>query len=230
MGATTREQTSFRVRDDDGSESAATWRQAINIDDTLTVDTNYRVRFGITVGGMDGAVIGQLQYNLASAGWVDVNASSSVVQSVASPNVADNATITEQLDQGNTFVGNTSPTGLFDEVDGLVSSQDIALGEETEMEFCFTILSGDVADAQTLQLRVTHSGAALDTYTQTPTITVDEPATKATGIIFSTLSPGGDPKPPYASFAGKSPAGGGEALLLHMIQTGLYINHGASDG
>ena len=74
MGATTREQTSFRIRDDDGSESAATWRQAINVDDTLAVDTNFRIRFGYTIAGMDGAQACQLEYNLASAGWNPVNA------------------------------------------------------------------------------------------------------------------------------------------------------------
>ncbi len=228
MGATTREQTSFRLRDDDGSESAATFRQAINIDDTLTVDTNFRVRFGITHAGMIGDVTGQLQYNLASAGWNNVDASSSVVQSVASPNVADNATITEQLNQGNTFVGNTTPTGLFDEVDGLVSSQTIDVTEETEMEFCFTIISGDVTDLQTLQLRVSHNGAALTTYTQTPTITVSEPAgAKATGIIFSVLGPGVYPRPPYGSFAGKVAAGATVNRLLLINPPGLDGGFGA---
>ncbi len=176
MGATTREQTSFRCRDDDGSESAATWRQSINIDDTQDVDKNYRIRFGYTVGGMDGDITPQLEYNLASAGWVDVNATSSVVRSSASPNVADNATITEQLAQGKDFVANTTPNGGFDEVDGIVSSQSLATTEESECEFCYQIRSADVVDAQTLQLKITQAGSDFNTYTQTPTITVNEAA------------------------------------------------------
>ena len=215
MGATTYEQTSFRIRDDDGNETTATWRQAINTNDTLTVDTNYRIRFGITLAAMDGALAGQLQYNLAAAGWNNVTGASAVVQAVASPNVADAATITEQLAQGKTFTSNASPSGLFDEVDGAVASQSLTTTQETEMEFCFTIVSGDVADAQTLQLRVTRAGTALTTYTNTPTITVNEPAVKATGIIFSVLGPGGYPRPPYASFAGKVEAStGGEWEMI----------------
>ena len=184
MGATTREQTSFRIRDDDGSESAATWRQAINVDDTLAVDTNFRIRFGYTIAGMNGAQDCQLEYNLASAGWNPVNATSSVVRSSASSNVADNATITEQLDQGKTFTANTTPNGGFDEVDGLVASQSLLTTEECEVEYCFQIRSADVTDAQTLQLRITRAGTVFDTYTNTPTITVDE----TSGDI--SLSPG----------------------------------------
>jgi len=177
MGATTREQTSFRCRDDDGSESAATWRQLIDVDDTQNVDTNYRIRFGYTAAGMVGSVSAQLQYNLAGGGWVDVTATSDVVRSSASPNVADNATITEQLAQGKDFIANTTPTGGFDEVDGIVESQVLETTEESEAEFCYQIRSVDVTDAQTLQLKITHAGSDFDTY-QSPllTITVNEPA------------------------------------------------------
>ncbi len=176
MGATSREQTSFRLRNDDDSESAASWKQLINVDDTINVDENFRIRFGYTVGGMDGGQACQLEYNLAGAGWNPVNATSIVVRSFTTTHVADNATITEQLDQGNTFTANTTPNGGFDEVDGLVSSQDLVLGEECEVEYCVQIRSADVVDAQTLQLRITRAGSAFDTYTNEPTITVSEAA------------------------------------------------------
>lgn len=164
MGAAAWEETSFRVRNDDGDEAGATWRQLINVADTVPVDTNFRVRFGVTVTGMDSSVIGQLQYNLAGAGFNNVNATSSVVQSVASPNEADGATITEQLSQSKTFVANASPNGLFDEVDGVVASQAITTTQETEMEFCITIISGDVTNGQTIELRVIDNASAFATY------------------------------------------------------------------
>jgi hypothetical protein len=43
--ATLVEQEGFRFRTDDGSESAATWRQAQDVDDTITKEINFRLRF-----------------------------------------------------------------------------------------------------------------------------------------------------------------------------------------
>jgi len=46
--------------------------------------------------------------------------------------------------------------------------------ESTNIEYCIQIRSADVADSDTIQLRVSNAGVALTTYTQTPTITVNE--------------------------------------------------------
>ena len=165
----------FRGRNDDGNETTATWIEAANTDWTQAVDVNFRVRFVVKENNSaNPANFGcQLQYNLAAAGWNDVNATSSVVQSSASPNLADRAVLTQQLGSG------TFSAGAFDEVDGelteALDDTDIAQNTEGEYEFCVQIRSADVTDAQTLQLRlVWDSGAALTGYTQTPTITVSE--------------------------------------------------------
>lgn len=168
------EQTSFRLRNDDGNEADATWKQAINVNDTINVDENFRPRFGITVSDTNQSIGCQLEYNLAGAGWNAVNATSSVVQSSASPNVANGATITEQLDQSKTFTARFSPNGGFDEVDGLIANQSLTTTEEMECEYCVQIQSGDVTDGQTIELRISRAGTALDTYTNTPTVTVSE--------------------------------------------------------
>ena len=52
---------------------------------------------------------------------------------------------------------------------------DLAASGNCEPEFCVTIRSGDVANGQTLTLRVTDAGNAIAAYTDTPTITVSEP-------------------------------------------------------
>lgn len=44
-GGPTIEQEGYRFRNDDGSETAATWRQAQDVDDTIALDQNFRLRF-----------------------------------------------------------------------------------------------------------------------------------------------------------------------------------------
>ena len=164
------DQGKFRGRNDDGDETTATWKAAANTDWSQNVDENFRVRFLLseTAGGNPDDTC-KIQYNLASAGWVDVSASSSVVRSFASPNVADNAATTEQMAGTGTF-----ESGAFDEVDGGVSKTWSA-SRDTEHEFCMQIRSADVTNGQTLQLRCVRGGGTVyDTYTNTPTITVVE--------------------------------------------------------
>ena len=168
-------QVSFRLRNDDGSESAATWVAAINTNASLNVDTNYRVRFGVhNAGTASGDLVAQLQYNLASAGWNNVSGSSSVVRASLSTHFADDAATTEQMGGARTFL--TAEPGM-DEDNGRagelgVNIQDVT--EEWEVEYCFQIRSADVTNGQTLQLRLVNTATAFTTYTNTPTITVIE--------------------------------------------------------
>lgn len=165
-------QASFRARNDDGSETGATWKFGANVNWTQAVDENFRVRFLVQetgAGTLSGTFGGQLQYNLAAAGWNNVTASSSVVQAVASSNITDGVATTQQMGAG-TFVA-----GSIDEVDGNVANVSLSGDDETEVEYVLTIVSGDVTDAQTLQLRVIGLGddtTALTAYTNTPTVTV----------------------------------------------------------
>lgn len=164
------DQDSFRGRNDDGSETTATWKALVNTDWSQNVDENFRARFMLqeTAGGNPNNNF-HLQYNLAAAGWNNVTGASSVVRSFASANVADAAATTEQMAGPGTF-----EAGQFDEVDGAVSTT-FSASRETEHEWCLQIISGDVTNGQTLQLRVIYeAGGVLDTYTNTPTITVIE--------------------------------------------------------
>ena len=75
MPAAVRQQDAFRGRNDDGTEATATWIALINTNWSQAVDVNFRVRFNIhQSSGGGGPLVCQLQYNLASAGWVAVNA------------------------------------------------------------------------------------------------------------------------------------------------------------
>lgn len=173
-------QKTFRGRNDDGNETTATWIATAGTDWTQLVDTNFRIRFEVqeTAGCAGANKVWQLQYNLGGAGWVTVDGSSSVVRSSASGNLADAANLTDQLAVGTgTFQGATG----FDEVNGAAggNSMDVAASGHAEAEFCVQIRSGDVANGNTIQLRVTDAGVAFAAYDDTPTITVSEPQSQA---------------------------------------------------
>ena len=164
------DQHSFRIRNDDGNETTATWAAALNTDwQPPAVATNFRVRFCIdnSQGGQSGAFTPQLQYSKNSGAWTTVDGASSVIRSYASGNLADNAATTEQLAGPATFVA-----GAFDEADGALAAITLATTEETEVEFCVRVQIADVVTGDTIGLRVSDAGAALYSYTQTPTLTV----------------------------------------------------------
>jgi hypothetical protein len=173
-------QKTFRGRNDDGNETTATWKATQGTDWTQLVDTNFRIRFEVqeTAACAKNNVVWQLQYNKGGAGWVTVNASSSNVRSSASPNLADAANLTNQLTIGTgTFQGLTG----FDEVDGAAggASMDLVASGHAEAEYCVQIRGVDVADGNTIQLRITDSGVAFAAYDATPTITVSKPQSNA---------------------------------------------------
>ena len=167
-------QKAFRGRNDDGTEATATWKAAQNTNFSQIEDTAFRIRFEVqeTAGcAKANFTTIQLQRNLNSAGWVNVTASSTVVASVASPNVADGAATTNQLTVGTgTFVGG----GGFDEVNGVAGSNlmDVAASGHFEVEYSIQLLSAGVNPGDTVQLRVTDGGTAFAAYDATPTVTV----------------------------------------------------------
>lgn len=58
----TLEQEGFRWRNDDGSESVATWRQSQDVDDTVAADTNVRLRVLVNATGDVASKKFKLQY------------------------------------------------------------------------------------------------------------------------------------------------------------------------
>ncbi len=58
----TLEQEGFRFRNDDGSEAAATWRQAQDVNDTIAKDTNIRLRVLVNATGDPASNQYQLEY------------------------------------------------------------------------------------------------------------------------------------------------------------------------
>jgi hypothetical protein len=162
------DQDSFRALNDNGDEATATWRATANTNWTQIVDKTFRVRFLVqeTAGAADSNKSFQLEYSLNGGGWNDVTGASLVVETAATANVTDAVDTTQQLGSG-TFV---TPNAGFDEADGLVGGASLDFGgnDEVEVEYSLQIVGTDVSNGDTIQLRV----KALDTYTNTPTITV----------------------------------------------------------
>jgi hypothetical protein len=169
--------THFRGRDDDGNETTATWKVAEDTNWTQDCDVNFRYRSKVqnsttAINNLDV----KLQYSHNGGAFTDVTATSIVVRSSASPNLADQANLTVQLTAGTgTFIGAT----CFDEVNGICggTALDLTATGNMENEFCVQIRSVDVAHNDTVQLRTINSdsGAAWTTYNVTPTITVNKP-------------------------------------------------------
>ena len=161
---------------DDGTESGAAIIGLKNNNQTLDVDTIYHIRFawGDTAGNKWNNPSIQLQYNLNSGGWNNVNAASSVVQSAgAGSGLTDGGNTTQRL----ALVSTTwVVTGGQEEVDGLFSTTIDPTDESSELVLAFTIISGDVVDTDTIELKIIDAGAVedFDVVPTWPVVTVNE--------------------------------------------------------
>ena len=170
MASATVNQWAFRGRNDDGNETTATWKAALSTNWSQTVNENFRVRIGVSVSSGTFSPPGvYLQYNLNGAGWNNVTTTSSVVKGTDSTHMTDGAATTEQLAGPDSFV-----SGLYSET-GQTGADSVAFLQETEYEFCCQILSSDVANGDTVQLRVTNLGTPISGYPAVPSITVVDP-------------------------------------------------------
>lgn len=179
-------QKHFRGRNDDGTQTTATWKAAEDANWSFGTDTNLRVRFTIGNEGTGNKTFTnlQLEYNKNGAGWNAVTSASSVVRSATSANVTDATATTQQLTSGlGNFVAGEICT---DGVGASKTLQSPTPNEFTEYEYVVQIRSGDVSAGDTIQLRVTGNGSAFNGgYSQTPTITVEAGA--VTGDLSATL-------------------------------------------
>lgn len=175
----------FRWRDDDGSESAASWLFGEDADATnLTLDQNYRLRITIddTASGISNNVQPQLECNIDTAGWNPVNATSSGVRSSASGNFADDDNTTRQLTipTGGSFI---TPNSGMDEDNGLAGeNNDIDFVDGThdfvEVEYCFQFRSAELSGGESIQFRISVGGSPL-TLNVTPDATIAAAAVPA---------------------------------------------------
>lgn len=173
------DQPGFRGYNDDGTlgtSGTATTKGAINANWSQAVDENFRVRIALDLLS-DGSchpfsVEYALYYSHNGGAWTRVSGASSVVRSSASPHVTQGASLPAQEDLGG--VG-TSELGSFDEANGQALGPAVEPDERTQLEFCLQIRSVDVANSDTVALRLHRiNGDAFASYTNVPTLTVQE--------------------------------------------------------
>lgn len=176
-------QQQFRGRNDDGSETAASWKAATNTNWTQPVEQKFRVRVTIaeTAGGAANNYSYVLQYNINGTGWTNMG-TTGPIHSSPSGFVTNGTPTTQQISTG-TFVA-----GQFDDNS---SVSNISLTNQvTEMEYCLLIDAATINNNDTIQLRATNGGTALNGYTATPTITVQKAAPVVyPGTVNGTLAP-----------------------------------------
>ena len=166
-------QVAFRHREDDGSETGATWIAAENVGLTdLDVSTNRAVRTRVavqeTAGGANNNLDLTIQYRRNEGAWLDVNASTVAVIFRTSPFVADQTPTTDQLSTpAGTFAG-----GAFVSASGSEARISFEGNDHGENEYSLELVAADLDDGDVLEFRLLGDGAVLSSYPETPTITV----------------------------------------------------------
>ena len=190
----------------DGTESGSVIIGSKNTNPTLNVDTIYLYRAGVheTAGNVEDAPPFQIQYNLNAAGWNNVDGVSSVVQIVATSNIADGDDTTQRM----TSFTHVSNNDGFDEVDGICGELADLQSNGFECLWAFQIIGTDVSDADSIELKVVFGSggrADLDAYNQTnPTITVSEAVASTSPSASPSASPSTSPSKPVNIFVSSS--------------------------
>jgi hypothetical protein len=180
-------QTNFRGRNDDGNETSATWIANENTDWTQDTDEDFRVRFALVNASTTTAInqVHNLQYRKNGGTWTNVTTSSSNVKAVAtgSPGFADGDDCSEQITTRAGYTYQSTNAGCSDDGSAGGANMDWNGQGAAEFEYSLQIVGSDVADEDTIELRVIKSGTtALDNYVNIPLITVNKPVS-ATGRI-----------------------------------------------
>lgn len=174
------EQETFRGRNDNGTEATATWKAAADTDFSQDADRTFRLRFGLActdageagftpsvyyrhkpVGGAYG------DWAVVSAGVVGNLSKTTLVARVASLNLTHGADATQQVTTGDFTSDNN---GIV--TNGSLATLTTVVDEKWELEVCLFINRLATSPGDTFEFKVTNDGTDLDTYTETPEVTV----------------------------------------------------------
>ena len=165
-------QQSFRFRNDNGSQTTATWAQSANVNDERSPFIIFRCRFliqqTVSTANTNLTRAYKLRYSLNGGTYTDVaaqNSSDTPIRYADSSNIADDESTTQQLGTG-TFV-----TGQVDE-NGATGNINFTSGALSETEVEFVLELNSVSNGDTLDLGVYETNnTVLATYTTTARVT-----------------------------------------------------------
>jgi hypothetical protein len=165
--ATATNQKHFRIYNDDGSTiNNATALAGEDINYSVPVDTNFRIRFEVANTGTAAVnIVRRLEFREYSGGswgvWTQITTNSNNVRLQDSANFADGDATTSRLTASGTFTaGQGKDTGSD------TSSISLANGYYTEDEYSLKFQAG--ASGNIYEFRITNAGVALDSYSVTP--------------------------------------------------------------
>lgn len=173
----TPDQPQFRGRNDDGNETTASWKAAVNTNFSQLADVNFRLRLTVQslVGATANSPISPTLYVSRNGGsYQAVTSSSTIARLFTSSNVTDLTSTTQQLSSG---IG-TFATGSVNTSSSTAASSTItpAGNPVTEDEWCLQIRSVDTSPGDTITFQSrSGTGTAFPSYTVTPSITIQTP-------------------------------------------------------
>ena len=162
-------QEGYRFRNDDGNETAATWRQALNTSDTIALDTPFRIRFAIANlgGGITDNYQGQFRRKPsggAFGAWTNIAPGTALRIGRLSPRYTSTSLCTQQISSGPF-------TGGWILENNAQSAPDHPGGTVYEVEFLFDVRTANGAAAgDEYELRIVQitGPVILASYAQTP--------------------------------------------------------------
>jgi len=157
-------------------------------DPELEVDTDYGVSIRAENSGSATAEdTYKWQYKKNAGSWTAVTDTSSVAKASATGDFANGADVQEYITGAGTYVTNNN--AALDTTGTLTLAAVLGASQSFESHLNFQIVSGDVADEDTVYLRLVYEdGTAFDSYgtadTNIPAITVNEAGGGATNVIY----------------------------------------------
>jgi len=172
----------WRGRNDDGTETTATWKQPVNTDwGNQAEDTTFRLRFAVLqLGGPSSIQQFRCEYSRNSGAWTpcDQIGPTKAVYPGATGNFADKASTTQQISSGK-FV--TPNAGMSKSADGIAGETARCEPDAfIELEFSLRIRNTSTDPGDEIRLRVQSLTGTMTKY-RGPIITVSTGGTPGGG-------------------------------------------------
>ncbi|MBA4388218.1 MAG: hypothetical protein C0404_09570, partial [Verrucomicrobia bacterium] len=188
-GAPTWVQDHYRWRNDDGSESAATWKAAADTAITgITRGQNIRLRFSASnTGAASGTLAGTLEYSASTSGpWTAVGTDGrgiTAFEMTATANCADGAATTALLAGTGTFAAGKA----VESPNNSSAAVTVNTNQYSNFEYCFKA-TPKARGSTVYYFRMSNAGTALTTYSKTAQLTMVAGEANEAPVIKSALT------------------------------------------
>lgn len=142
------EQTNYRLRNDDDTDEAATWKAAVNTSTSIAANANFRVRLGVkNNSSLTYSLSTRFYYRRNGGSWTLIDDSGTIVEYALSSFITHNELTSQQITSGTYYSGNAI------EQFGSIN-WDIPPQQFLESEACLYITDSGVADGDTIDIGI----------------------------------------------------------------------------